>query len=222
MHFYLEDTTQYVLNVNHCDNGNSGKEQVYGVFGIYKIGLIRRYLNRTTIEQLVHAFVTSRLDYCNSLLTNLPNVLIRHLQLIQNSAARLVSCSRKYEHITPILKSLHWLPIEYRINYKILVFTYKGLNELAPAYISDLLMHNVLGDETPRTRLSLEPRLIEPRFKQERYGRRAFSVAAPRMWNSLSFQIRQSRSLSTFQSRLKTCFFSELSIHLINVSLLTS
>ncbi len=76
---------------------------------------------------------TSRLDYCNSLYYG-----ISHLQLVQNAAARLLEGKRKYEHITPILMSLHWLPVKYRIDFKIVLFVYKALNNLAPQYLTGL------------------------------------------------------------------------------------
>ena len=90
-------------------------------------------------EILVHAFVSSRLDYCNSLLHGSPKYVPQKLQRAQNAAARLIKLSRKYDHITPHLMDLHWLPIEYRIQFKILLLTYKTLNGLAPSYLSDLL-----------------------------------------------------------------------------------
>ena len=79
---------------------------------IRKIGMIRKYLDKKSAETLVHAFVTSRLDYCNSLLYGLPQDLTNKLQCVHNTAARIVSRTRKYEHITPVLKSLHWLPVQ--------------------------------------------------------------------------------------------------------------
>ena len=90
-------------------------------------------------EKLVHAFMTSRLDYCNALLAGCPASSINKLQLVQNAAARVLTRSRKYDHITPILSSLHWLPIKFRIDYKVLLMTYKALNGLAPVYLTDLL-----------------------------------------------------------------------------------
>ncbi len=75
-------------------------------------------------ENLVHAFMTTRLDYCNALLGG-PASSINKLQIVQNAAARVLTRSRKYDHITPIVQSLHWLPIKFRISYKILLLTYK-------------------------------------------------------------------------------------------------
>ena len=92
-------------------------------WGIYKIGEIRRLLDKASTERLVHAFVSSRLDYCNSLLAGLPISHISPLQRIQNSAARLITLSRKYDHISPVLRSLHWLPVHSRITFKISYFS---------------------------------------------------------------------------------------------------
>ncbi len=77
-------------------------------------------------EKLVHAFMTSRLDYCNALLGGCSASSINKLQVVQNAAARVLTRSRKYDHITPILQSLHWLPIKFRISYKILLLAYKA------------------------------------------------------------------------------------------------
>ena len=105
----------------------------------WNIHAIRQYLSPQSTQQLVHAFVTSHLDNCNSLLFRLPNNQIYRLQKVQNAAARLVTNSRRSSHITPVLKSLHWLPVQQRIIYTILLFTYRALNELAPEYISSLV-----------------------------------------------------------------------------------
>ncbi len=83
-------------------------------------------------EKLVHAFMSSRLDYCNALLGGCPDSLINKLQIVQNAAAKVLTSSRKYDHITPILLSLHWLPIKFRISYKILLLAYKALNGYLP------------------------------------------------------------------------------------------
>ena len=87
-------------------------------FRIRTIAKIKRYLSQSTTEASVHAYITLFLDYCNALRYGLPKYLINRLQLLQNSAARLVTLTRRQEHITLILRSLIWLPVHYRIIFK--------------------------------------------------------------------------------------------------------
>ena len=101
-------------------------------FALRRISKVRRFHSRSSTEILVHAFISSILDNCNSLLIGIQDKDIAKLQIIQNSAARLVSLCKKYEHITLILKGLHWLPIKYRIVYKILLLTFKCLSGQSP------------------------------------------------------------------------------------------
>ena len=84
---------------------------------------------------LVHAFVTSRLDYCNSVLYGCPEFQLNKRQSVSNAAARLVKCRTKYDHITLILFDLHWLGVRERIVFKVLLMVYKILNDLAPVYL---------------------------------------------------------------------------------------
>ncbi len=95
-------------------------------------------LSVSDAEKIVHAFMTYRLDYCNALLGGYSAYSINKIQM-QNAAARVLTRSRKYDHITPILQSLHWLPIKFRISYKIVLLAYKTLNGLAPVYQTNLL-----------------------------------------------------------------------------------
>ena len=108
-------------------------------YHLRNISRIRKFLSTNTTEILVHAFVSSKLDHCNSLLYNVPKCALKKLQSVQNAAARLITCSRKYDHITPILKELHWLPVSERIKFKILLLTLKALHQQSPVYIQDLL-----------------------------------------------------------------------------------
>ena len=112
-----------------------------GFYYLHNISRIRKFLSRETTETLIHAFVTSRLDYCNSLLYGLPNGLIHKLQCLQNSAARLLFRAPRYCHITPLLIELHWLNIKHRIYFEIILITYKlkALHGTAPKYICDLI-----------------------------------------------------------------------------------
>ena len=90
-------------------------------FHLTDLSKIRTYLDRESSEAIIHAIVTTNLDYCNAILYGLPKLLLNRLQLVQNRAARVVTFTKKYEHITRSLIDLHWLPVEYRIIYKILL-----------------------------------------------------------------------------------------------------
>ena len=174
------------------------------------IGKIRKLLSRSDAEKLVHAFVTSRLDSCNSLLAGLPfKDCIQKLQDEQNSAARIVMRKRRYDHITPVLSELHWLPVRQRIDFKILVLTYKCMYGLAPDYLSELLSWYV-----PRRPLrSVDRFLLKddcPKNAKEQYTKRAFRYFAPKLWNSLPEIIRSSQSLECFKSRVKTHLFKQV------------
>ena len=113
-----------------------------GTHGNYALRYVELYLiiNQKEAEKLFHAFVSSRLDYCNALLTGLPKITIGKLQLIQNSAAQLLNGTKRREHITPVLAALHWLPVTYRIDFKVLLLIYKALNEQGPEYIANSLV----------------------------------------------------------------------------------
>ena len=175
-------------------------------YHLRNIGKIRKYLDESSTKTLIHAFVTSKLDYCNALLNGLPKYQINRLQLVLNTAARVVTHTRKYEHITPVLIGLHWLPVSYRITFKILLLTYKALNNLAPSYLSDLLSQRCnVRSVRPR---SQEPLSI-PRSRSVTYGDRAFSIAGPRLWNELPLTLRKAPNINTFKTQLITYLFKK-------------
>ena len=163
-------------------------------------------LDQKTTERLIYAFVTSRLDYCSSLLFGLNDCLLFRLQLIQNSAMRLVTLSRKFDHITPILADFHWLPVSERIKFKIVLTTFKILNEQAPAYLAELVSlyqpSRVLRSSDNKLTLNI----IRTRTS---YGSRAFSSAAPLLWNGLPENIRLAENVTNFKKLLKTYLFKK-------------
>ena len=175
-------------------------------FHIYNIRRIRKYLSRKTTESLVHAFVSSKLDFCNSLLYGLPDVHIAKLQRVQNAAARLVVGLPRFCHITPVLCDLHWLPIRYRINFKILLLTFKCLHGLAPKYLSDLLTVSKPSRYNLRNHMGTLLTPASVKFKVT-LGDRAFKSSAPKLWNSLPLSIRNIQSLNKFKAQIKTYLF---------------
>ena len=106
-------------------------------FHLRHIGRIRTLLTFHTTAQLIHALITTRLDFCNSILYNLPNNKIERLQWIQNQAARMLTRSHRRNHITPVLRELHWLRISDRIIFKILILTHKAFHGVAPVYLCE-------------------------------------------------------------------------------------
>ena len=173
-------------------------------FQLRKIRHLQSVLCRDALIKLVHAFVTARLDYCNSVLAGLSEASLHKLQLIQNQAARLVSKKACQEHITPVLKELHWLPVRYHIQFKVLVLCFKALHGLAPSYISDMLSRH----EPLRSLRSSDANLLSvPRIRLKSYGERTFRYTAPSLWNNLPADIRYLSSLEIFKTRIKTVLF---------------
>ena len=139
------ETTSFARNIGVIFDDNHTFQQHIGAtcsaihFLLRKIGRIRKYLSRDSCATLVHAVISSKLDYCNALLYGLPDTQLQRLQRAQNTAARIVTKTRKSDHITPILMQLHWLPVHHRIVYKLLLITYKALNGQAPQYLRNLI-----------------------------------------------------------------------------------
>lgn len=176
-------------------------------FNLYRIGKIRKYLTTEQTKTLAHAYVTSKLDGLNSLLFGLPKSEIQKLQRVQNSTARLITGSKKFDHITPILKELHWLPVQFRIEFKVLLLSYKALYGGGPVYLRDLLkFHSPDGDRVLRSASDASSLQI-PRSRLLTYGDRSFCVFAPKLWNGLPISVREAKTVSSFKSALKTLLF---------------
>ena len=178
---------------------------------IYNISRIRSYITQEAAATLVNAQVTSRLDSFNAILYGLPGTQLHRLQLVQNNAARLVTGTRKPDNISPILKNLHWLPISFRIDYKILLLCFKALHDLAPKYLSDLLNPYKKDRELRSASKSL---LDKPKTKLKTYGDRSFAYAAPTLWNELPDHLCTISKLETFKSSLKTHLFKKAFDHI--------
>jgi len=183
-----------------------------GFFHLRQLRSVRRSLTTEATRTLVQAFISCRLDYCNSVLAGVPDVYLQRLQSLQNAAARLVSGARRHDHITPVLVSLHWLPVCQRISYNTAVLVWKCLHDADPRYLADLCMpaHSVRGRKQLRSTAS--GTLLVPRARTAIL----VSAASPSMDHEhgtvcqpiLEHQIRLC-ALSSVISR-HTCFSSSL------------
>ena len=192
-------------DLNFEPHFNSIRKASY--YHLKNVAKVLPHVNQANKEVVIHAFVTSRLDYCNALFTGLPKKAINQLQTIQNAAARVLTKTKKREHIKPVLKSLHWLPVSYRIDFKVLLLVYKSLHNRAPKYISDMLKRY-----TPsRTLRSSGTNLLEKQKakNKRKHGKAAFSFYAPRVWNELPRDLRLSESIESFKRGLKTHLFTK-------------
>jgi hypothetical protein len=168
------------------------------------ISKIRKYITTDACKSLVQSNVISRLDYCNVLLHKLPKALLTRIQLVQNTCARLVTGTGRRDHITPVMIQLHWLPVEQRVTYKVLLYTFKAINGLAPSYISDLI---VQYQPTRSLRSAGQSLLRVPSCRTVTYGSRSFRVAAPTLWNALPEDLRHIQTVAAFKKLLKTHLF---------------
>ncbi len=188
-----------------CFDSHIGQIVKSCFYQLRNIVRIRPSLNLADAETIIHVFITSRLDYCNSLYSGLPAKVINRLQMVQNSAARVLTFNKKSAHITPILHQLHWLPVPKRIQFKLLVLVYKAYNGLAPQYLVELVQPYVPA----RTlRSSNDNLLVVPKYKLSTVGGRAFCIIGPKLWNKLPHNVHAASSLQIFKSQLKTHLFT--------------
>ena len=175
-------------------------------YHLRNIGKVRSFLTTDATKTAVQSLVVSRMDYCCALLPGLPEQQLRRLQLVQNRAARIVSRTPYRDHISPVILQLHWIPCRLRISFRILTYVYKCINGLAPLYLRDLL-HIYTPRRTLRS--AADPSTLVSKKAAKRVGERVFQNAAPDLWNKLPRTIRESPSVGSFKSALKTLYFSE-------------
>ena len=175
-------------------------------YGLYRIRQIRKFLSEKTTKTLVHAFIIAHLDYCNALLNGIPARATNQIQRVFNSAARVVCLVGKFDRISPVLAQLHWLPVKFRVQFKILLLVFKCLTGEAPEYLRSMIQLKRIG--RPGLRSESVMLLEVPQFKHKTLGGRSFSVAAPRMWNNLPANIQYADSLVSFKSLLKAHLFA--------------
>ena len=171
-----------------------------------EITSFRKFITREVTQTLVQSMIVSHLDYCNSLLYGISEHLMDKLQRVQNAAARLILGYRKYDRISAGLMELHWLPVRYRIQFKIAVIRFKVLSTNEPTYL-----RNMLEIQQPqRARRATTGILLRvPKSNLKTAGDRSFAVSAPKIWNSLPGTLKSAQSLQIFKKKLKTFYFRQ-------------
>ena len=180
-----------------------------GCFAVLRqLRSIRRCVSRQVLLSLVVSLVLTRLDYGCATLAGAPASLLDKLQSVMNAAARLIFSARKYDHVTPLLRELHWLRVPERITFRLAVYAYRCQHGLAPSYLADDIRRVADVESRRRLRSASTAQLLVPPTVHSTIGDRAFPVAATRAWNSLSPHVTSSPSLPVFRSRLKTELFA--------------
>ena len=192
---YLGVHFDSLLNFNKHINSVSSSCYLF----IRKLSSIRKFLSQKDCESLVHAFISSRLDSCNSLFFGLTKANISKLQKVQNAAIRVITFKKKRESVKECYQELHWLDVHQRISFKILLIVFKCIQGIAPASLQTSI---VIKDQNAMT-------LETSYFPISNIGRRAFTFYAPRQWNSLPADLRRVNKLDTFKAHLKTHLFSK-------------
>jgi hypothetical protein len=174
---------------------------------IWNIGRIHQYITENACRMLVCSLVTSRLDYGNALLYGLSTSIIQRLQRVQNTAARMITRQKKSDHITPVLHSLHWLPVSYQCQYKLLLYVFKALIQKASIYLQELIQ---VHKPSRSLRSGTRSLLTTPSVRTKTYGERRFDRAAAFLWNALPNEMRDTtQSVDVFKKKLRTHLFRQ-------------
>ena len=174
--------------------------------GMHNLRKLRKYLDLSSALKIANSLIFSHMDYANSLFVNLPKSSLWPLQRIQNQTAKNILGRSKFSSSTDALKQLHILPIHVRAEFKLLVLVFKCLHNLAPDYLSNLIQRRKCHYST---RSSTSGCLLHVPFtKASTFRDRSFSVAGPKLWNSLPENVRDCSSIDSFKSKLKTHLFT--------------
>ena len=173
-----------------------------------QIGSIRRSVPRSVLQTLVSSLVLSRLDYGNATLAGIPQYLLCRIQPVMNSAARLIFFESRYCHITPLLRRLHWLKAQERIDFKLAVLVYKSFNgsDHSTSSMNSLVS---LDNSAHRRLCSASSSMLDVRRTDcSTVGDQLLSVTGPRVWNTLLLHVVSAPTLRLFRNRLKTHLIS--------------
>ena len=179
-------------------------------YQLRQIRCMRSSLTDTAATTLVHALISSKLDYCNSLLYGTTAAVSRQLQAVLNASARIITGRRRYDHITLVLHDeLHWLPIQHRIKYKIALLTFKCLHGISLIFLRDYCTSLASNEGYRALRSVTYGDIAHPRTRTRRIGPRSFRSAAPAIWNSLPASLKNSLlTLEQFKNVLKSHLFN--------------
>ena len=170
---------------------------------------IRNNLSEQSTKILMHGLVLSHLDFCNGLYAEIPAYQLKRLQKLQHRAARIVTRASYDQPIKPILKSLHWLPVEARVKFKILVTVYKCLNGTAPVYLQNMLT----VEQSPYSLRSSQGVMLKIPRVRTKLAEKSFSSVGPRWWNVLPVNLKTVTKETVFRQHLKTHLFLEYYNH---------
>lgn len=173
-------------------------------YSLRLLSKILPYLPFSYRRTLVQAMVISRLDYGNALLAEASGYLLNKLQVIQNTAARMILNLPPRTPSAPLLKSLHWLPVKKRSFFKICCLTFNAIRCEGPRYLQEKISKHISPLNLRSNQLAL---LNVPRIRRNRSGGRSFSYLAPKYWNSLPFHVKLCPSRLSFRKMLKAFLF---------------
>jgi len=168
---------------------------------------IRNSVCQTVMAQLVMSLVITRIDYCNSILANLPACRLVPLQRVQNAASWLVLNLDWRAHISPALQQLHWLSVKHLVTFRIATLMHQILQKRCPSYFADMVTFNTTYSQRRHPKSSTIRSAAVLRTRTQ-FGKRAFSVCGPDVWNSLPTALRHIDSYPAFRRTLKSHLFS--------------
>ena len=174
-------------------------------FLLWNLAKIRRFIDQDASSNAMRALILSKLAYGNALLFGCNVKDLARLQRLQNRAARIVYQVPRRHSTSPLLNSLHWLPVDKRIRFKILLHVFKVLNGLSPIYLTDYIATYIPPRKGLRSELDIT-RLVIPRSNRK-IGDGSFSVSGPTIWNQLPATLRTSLTVESFKKGLKTYIF---------------
>ena len=159
---------------------------------------IRHLLTTEQLKSIMNSLVILKLDYCNGLFLGINKNELRQMQVVQNTAAKSIFGKFKHDHVDNVINDLHWLTVDKRIVFKVALLMFKTLTGMAPWYLQELVTYRNNG---------LRSKLTVPYYNSS-YGKRAFSVAGPTIWNELPSELKNCTDINMFKGKLKTFLFN--------------